>query len=100
MIKKEKRIQIVFKIGICVEEDDGGFHAFCPALKGVHAPGDTRDEAIENAKEAIVLYIKSLIEHKEPIPLPVMQLVKTHERSGQPSHACPPEQIEDVLVTV
>lgn len=49
-------------------EEDGGYHAFCPALKGCHSQGDTLDEAIANVREAIALYIESLIEDGEAIP--------------------------------
>jgi len=49
-------------------EEDGGYHAFCPALHGCHAQGDSYDEAIENIRDAIRLYIESLTAHKEKIP--------------------------------
>ncbi|HBO83435.1 MAG: hypothetical protein A2073_02485 [Deltaproteobacteria bacterium GWC2_42_11] len=49
-------------------EEDGGYHAFCPALPGCHAQGDSYDEAIENIRDAIRLYIESLIAHKEKNP--------------------------------
>jgi predicted RNase H-like HicB family nuclease len=43
-------------------ESDGGYHAFCPLLKGCHSQGDTVEEAIQNITEAIELYIESLLE--------------------------------------
>ena len=49
-------------------EDDGGYHAFCPALKGCHAQGDTYEEASANIEDAVALYIESLKAHKEKIP--------------------------------
>jgi predicted RNase H-like HicB family nuclease len=49
-------------------EDDGGYHAFCPALPGCHSQGDTYNEAIENIEDAIRLYIESLSSHGEEIP--------------------------------
>jgi predicted RNase H-like HicB family nuclease len=49
---------------ILEREEDGGFHAFCPALRGCHTYGDTYDEASENIKDAIKLYIESLKIHK------------------------------------
>jgi predicted RNase H-like HicB family nuclease len=49
-------------------EEDGGYHAFCPALPGCHTQGDTYDEVIENIKDAIKLYLESLKAHHEPIP--------------------------------
>jgi len=53
---------------ILEKEEDGGYHVFCPALVGCHTQGDTFDEAMENIKDAIKLYIESLKAHKEPIP--------------------------------
>lgn len=58
-----------YKYTIILErEDEGGYHAFCPALPGCHTQGDTYDETLENIKDAIKLYIESLKAHKEPIP--------------------------------
>ena len=41
---------------------------FVPALPGCLTQGDTRDEALTMAKEAIELHLESLREHGEPIP--------------------------------
>ncbi len=53
---------------IAEREEDGGYHVFCPALKGCHSQGDTLEEAIENVEEAVSLYIESLKAHGEPVP--------------------------------
>ncbi|MFN9467444.1 MAG: type II toxin-antitoxin system HicB family antitoxin [Pseudanabaena sp.] len=50
------------------KEEDGGYHAFCPSLRGCHSQGDTFEEAIANITEAIELYIESLIADSQPIP--------------------------------
>ncbi|HUB25455.1 MAG TPA: type II toxin-antitoxin system HicB family antitoxin [Tepidisphaeraceae bacterium] len=50
-------------------EADGGFHVSCPALPGCHTQGDSLDEAVANAREALSLYIESLIAHNEPLPI-------------------------------
>ena len=49
-------------------ESDGGFHVYCPALKGCHSQGDTQDEALNNIREAIEAYLESVEAHGEPIP--------------------------------
>jgi predicted RNase H-like HicB family nuclease len=49
-------------------EADGGFHAYCPSLRGCHAQGNSYDEALSNIQEAIELYVQSLRAHREPIP--------------------------------
>ena len=48
-------------------EDDGGYHAFCPALPGCHSQGETIDEALANIREAIDLYIEDMIENSGDI---------------------------------
>jgi len=50
------------------KEPEGGFTVFIPSLPGCITFGDTADEAIEKAKEAIELYIESLKAHGEEIP--------------------------------
>ena len=45
-----------------------GYTAFCPTL-GVADDGDTIEEAKQNIKRAIELYIKSLAEDKQEIPV-------------------------------
>jgi predicted RNase H-like HicB family nuclease len=50
------------------KEQDGGYHAFCPVLKGCHSQGDTFEESVENITEAIELYIESLVADNQPIP--------------------------------
>ncbi|NLI00668.1 MAG: type II toxin-antitoxin system HicB family antitoxin [Chthonomonadales bacterium] len=45
---------------ILEREEDGGYHAFVPALRGCHSQGDTLDEALENVREAMAAYLESL----------------------------------------
>ncbi len=55
---------------VVLERDtEGGFHAFCPALKGCHSEGDSVDEAVSNVREAIEVYLESLTARGEPIPV-------------------------------
>lgn len=54
---------------ILEREEDSGYHAFCPALKGCHTQGDTLEEALANIKEAIEAYLESLRSHGEPTPV-------------------------------
>jgi predicted RNase H-like HicB family nuclease len=49
-------------------EAEGGYHAFCPTLRGCHSQGDTLEEALTNIREAIELYLDSLRAHGERIP--------------------------------
>ena len=66
MDNKSKQI---YNYTVLVEkEQDGGYHAFCPVLKGCHSQGDSFEETIENITEAIELYIESLIADNQPVP--------------------------------
>lgn len=48
--------------------EEGGYIASVPALPGCHTQGDDLLEAEKNIKEAIEVYLESLIEHGEAIP--------------------------------
>ncbi len=50
------------------KEPEGGYTVTVPALPGCITFGDTIEEAIEMAKEAIGLYIESLRAHGEEVP--------------------------------
>ena len=49
-------------------EEEGGFHVYCPALPGCHSYGDTKEEALNNIREAIEAYLGSL--KKDGLPYP------------------------------
>lgn len=49
------------KFNIILEPaEEGGFNVTVPALDGCFTQGDTEEEAIENAKEAIRTYLEGL----------------------------------------
>lgn len=48
--------------------EDGWWMAEVPSLPGCQTQGETKEEALENIKEAIESYIASLEEDGEPIP--------------------------------
>ncbi len=50
---------------ILEREEEGGYHAFCPILKGCHTQGETVEEALVYIREAIELYLESLKAHNE-----------------------------------
>jgi antitoxin HicB len=50
------------------DPEQGGYTVTVPALPGCVTGGETFEEAIAMAKEAIQLYIESLIADGEPIP--------------------------------
>ncbi len=50
------------------KEEEGGYTVFVPSLPGCITYGETVDEAIDMAKEAIELYIEELQDRGEAIP--------------------------------
>jgi predicted RNase H-like HicB family nuclease len=48
------KFEVVFE-----PEEDGGYHVFCPLLKGCHSYGKTKDEARGHIAEAIQLWLES-----------------------------------------
>lgn len=64
------------KYKVIIEQDeDGIFVIECPSLPGCISQGNTREEAIENIKDAIKGYIESLEKHNEAIPYPITEEV-------------------------
>lgn len=69
---RESKPIIGFRLEVIVKPDDIGFHAYCPALKGLHTSGDTEEEALQNAKYAAIAYLSSLIKHGDSIPVGII----------------------------
>jgi predicted RNase H-like HicB family nuclease len=62
------------KYRVIIEQDeDGVFVAEVPSLPGCLSQGLTRQEAVENVKEAISAYLESLAAHDEAIPPPIAE---------------------------
>ncbi|MCH8332734.1 type II toxin-antitoxin system HicB family antitoxin [Candidatus Sumerlaeota bacterium] len=49
--------------------EEGGYTVTVPALPGCVTEGDTYEEALEMSRDAITLYLETLIEDGEPIPV-------------------------------
>ena len=57
------------KFRVLIEQDeDGVFVVEVPSLPGCVTQGNTHQEALDNAREAITLYLESLEAHGDPIP--------------------------------
>ena len=50
---------------------ESGYMAYAPALKGCVSQGETREQVLENIKEAIEVYVEALIEDGLPVPTEV-----------------------------
>jgi len=64
-----KKHELALRVSYAVEEDGECFHAFAPAFKGLHVDGKTREEAVSNLVEAVVVYLNSLSQNSDPLPI-------------------------------
>ena len=47
------------KLAVVLEpSDEGGYTVYVPSLPGCISEGDTKDEALKNIREAIMLYLE------------------------------------------
>lgn len=51
----------------------GGYHAYAPELPGLHTEGETLDEAMANAEEALVLYVEGLREEGRSLEMGIVR---------------------------
>lgn len=54
-MEASREIELVF-----APQEEGGFHVYAPDLPGLHTQGDTLEDAIANASEALELYVEGL----------------------------------------
>jgi len=64
----DKRLRMKYTV-VVEREADGGFVVTVPVLPGCISQGDTREEALSNIREAIDVYIESLIASGDPVPV-------------------------------
>lgn len=50
------------------KEEEGGYWVEVPALPGCYSQGETLEETLANAKEAIELYLEVLREESQAVP--------------------------------
>jgi predicted RNase H-like HicB family nuclease len=53
---------------VIIEEDGNQFHGYVPALLGCHTFGKTVEATRKNLREAIQLFVESIVESKEEVP--------------------------------
>jgi predicted RNase H-like HicB family nuclease len=53
---------------LLIKEPEGGFTVNIPALPGCITYGENMEEAIIMAKDAVQIYIESLIAHEQEVP--------------------------------
>ncbi len=59
----------IYTYRVIIEPDENNtFHGYVPSLPGCHTWGETLEKTKKNLKEAIEVYVASLIADKEPVP--------------------------------
>ena len=77
-------MKMKYPIAIEPGDDDHAFGVVVPDLPGCFSAGDTLDEAVENSKEAISLWIETVLDDGGTVPAPgkLADHVKNPEFSG------------------
>ena len=63
-----KKVKIYKYTAIFEPAKEGGYTVIIPALPGCITEGDTFEEAVKMAEDAIKCYLASLAKHKDSIP--------------------------------
>jgi predicted RNase H-like HicB family nuclease len=63
-------VKLKYPIAIEPGDDNHAFGVAVPDLPGCFSAGDTLDEAVENSKEAIALWIETVLDDNGTIPAP------------------------------
>jgi len=67
------------------DPDEGGYTVTVPALPGCVTQGDTLDEAIANAREAIAAHVGGYVKDGDPIPVEASGLTVTTVEVPEPA---------------
>ena len=76
-VRKDKMRQpggpdaLEYQVNIVFDPRDGIYVARVPELENCHSHGDTPEQALTNAREAIELWIETARRRKMPVPEPV-----------------------------
>jgi antitoxin HicB len=76
-----------FVVVLDPDEEDGGYTVTVPALPGCITQGETLDDALAMAQDAIAGYLESMAAHGESIPVdPVGEQLAQVGTIGIPAH--------------
>ena len=70
---RKSKSGIKYRVDITWSPEDETYVVKVPELEGCMTHGDTMEEAVANAKEAIVAYVESLAERGLPVPKPLAE---------------------------
>ena len=58
-----------YTVMLLPDAEDGGYTVIVPALPGCVTEGDNVDDALDNARDAIRLYLEDVEASGEPVPV-------------------------------
>ena len=58
------------KYTVVIEKSPNNYAAYVPDIPGCLATGSTREELLNEIREAIAFHVESLLEHGEAVPEP------------------------------
>jgi predicted RNase H-like HicB family nuclease len=68
--KAKTRIkELNFVVDIIIEPDEKSFYAHSPSLPGLMVDGETKEEALKNARDGAIALLHSMVRDGNPIPL-------------------------------
>jgi predicted RNase H-like HicB family nuclease len=59
---------LAYSLTVAFHPEEAGYLASFPALPGCHTWGDTYEEAVKNAEEALIGYLEALQKNGEKLP--------------------------------
>jgi antitoxin HicB len=71
------KLEYAVRIERLADSDGGGYLAVVPDLAGCMSDGETPEEALKNAQEAIASWINSAKEWKQDVPAPSAPSART-----------------------
>jgi predicted RNase H-like HicB family nuclease len=65
---KKRKAPVCRTYPVVIEREEAGYFVTCPTLHGCSTQGDTFEEALVNIREAIEVYVESLLAENEEVP--------------------------------
>jgi predicted RNase H-like HicB family nuclease len=67
-VTQTREVEFVFE-----PQQEGGYYVYAPDLPGLHTEGDSLDDAVVNAEEALALYVDGLRDDGQSLPQGVIR---------------------------
>jgi predicted RNase H-like HicB family nuclease len=67
-MESRREVEFVFE-----PQAEGGYHVYAPELPGLHTQGEDLEEATENAREALALYVEGLREDGRSLEMGIVR---------------------------